>query len=35
MSGFAIGGKVMSSIVKCYDPNSNDAYNDIRNNIEG
>jgi hypothetical protein len=32
---FTIGGKAMSSIVRCYDPNGFDAYNDIRNNIDG
>lgn len=27
-------GKKLSTVVKCYDPNPNDAYNDIANNIE-
>jgi len=27
-------GRHLSEIVKCYDPNSNDAYNDIKNNLE-
>lgn len=27
-------GKLLSSVVKCYNPKSNDAYNDIKNNIE-
>ena len=27
-------GMKLSSIVKCYNPSPNDAYNDIRNNIE-
>lgn len=27
-------GRKLSSVVKCYNPNSNDAYNDIRNNLE-
>lgn len=27
-------GRKLSSIVKCYNPNSNNAYNDIRYNIE-
>jgi len=27
-------GNKLSSVVKCYDPNSYDAYNDIKNNIE-
>jgi len=27
-------GKKLSSVVKCYNPNSTDAYNDIKNNIE-
>ena len=27
-------GRLMSNVVKCYVPNSLDAYNDIRNNIE-
>ena len=28
------GKKNFSSVVKCYNPNSSDAYNDIRNNLE-
>jgi hypothetical protein len=27
-------GRKLSSVVKCYNPKSNDAYNDIKNNIE-
>lgn len=27
-------GTKLSSVIKCYDPNSYDAYNDIRNNLE-
>lgn len=27
-------GVKLSSIVKCYNPSPNDAYNDIRNNLE-
>ena len=27
-------GRKLSSVVKCYNPNSTDAYNDIKNNIE-
>ncbi len=27
-------GKLLSSVVKCYNPKSNDAYNDIKSNIE-
>ena len=27
-------GRKLSSVVKCYNPNSADAYNDIRNNLE-
>lgn len=27
-------GKKLSSVVKCYNPKSDDAYNDIKNNIE-
>jgi hypothetical protein len=27
-------GNKLSSLVRCYDPNSTDAYNDIKNNIE-
>lgn len=27
-------GRKLSSVVKCYDPSSYDAYNDIKNNIE-
>jgi hypothetical protein len=30
---FTIGGKSMSNIVKCYDPSSWDAYNDVTRNI--
>jgi hypothetical protein len=33
-SQILVGNRSMSSIVKCYNPSSNDAYNDIRNNIE-
>lgn len=31
---FKVGEKSLSSIVKCYNPDSNDAYNDIKNNLE-
>jgi hypothetical protein len=31
---FTINGTKMSSMVKCYNPKSTDAYNDIKNNIE-
>lgn len=31
---FTIDDKDMSSIVKCYDPNPADPYNDIKNNLE-
>jgi hypothetical protein len=31
---FTVKEALMSSIVKCYNPNSNDAYNDIKNNLE-
>lgn len=31
---FTIGGKYMSSIVHCYNPNSYDPYNDVKNNLE-
>lgn len=31
---FTINGAKMSSMVKCYNPKSTDAYNDIKNNIE-
>ena len=27
-------GRKLSSVVKCYNPKSNDAYNDIKSNIE-
>ena len=27
-------GSKLSSIIKCYNPNASDAYNDIRNNLE-
>ncbi len=31
---FTVGGKDMSSIVHCYNPNSNDPYNDVKENLE-
>jgi hypothetical protein len=31
---FKVGEKSLSSIVKCYNTDSNDAYNDIKNNLE-
>lgn len=31
---FTVGEKSLSSIVKCYNPDSDDAYNDIKNNLE-
>ncbi|MCX7876881.1 MAG: TIR domain-containing protein [Melioribacteraceae bacterium] len=31
---FSLDGKSLSSIVKCYNPSSTDAYNDIKNNLE-
>jgi len=31
---FTTNGKSLSSIVTCYNPNSYDAYNDIKNNLE-
>ncbi|MBL7086760.1 MAG: TIR domain-containing protein [Candidatus Cloacimonetes bacterium] len=31
---FTVDGKSLSSIVNCYNPDSNDAYNDIKNNLE-
>ncbi len=31
---FTINGKDMSSIVQCYNPNVNDPYKDIRDNLE-
>ena len=31
---FTINGVKMSSLVKCYNPKSTDAYNDIKSNIE-
>lgn len=30
---FTVNGKSLSSLVTCYDPNANDAYNDIAKNI--
>jgi MTH538 TIR-like domain (DUF1863) len=33
-NNFTIKGKNMSEIVKCYNPKSNDAYNDIKSNLE-
>lgn len=30
-----VGGKELSTLVRCYNPKSTDAYNDIRNNISG
>lgn len=37
-NGFTVGGKSLSSIVKCYDPGystSNNTYNHIKENIDG
>jgi hypothetical protein len=31
---FTVGDKNMSTLVKCYNPKSSDAYNDIKDNIE-
>ena len=31
---FTVGEKKLSNIVKCYNPDSSDAYNDIKNNLE-
>ncbi len=31
---FKVGEKSLSSIVKCYNPDSSDAYNDIKKNLE-
>lgn len=31
---FTINGKDMSNIVHCYNPNSNDPYNDVKENLE-
>ncbi|WP_421870154.1 TIR domain-containing protein [Marinoscillum sp.] len=31
---FKLGDESLSSIVKCYNPSSSDAYNDIKNNID-
>jgi hypothetical protein len=31
---FTVNGVKMSSLVKCYNPKSTDAYNDIKSNIE-
>ena len=31
---FTISGKAMSSLVHCYNPNSNDPYNDVKENLE-
>jgi len=31
---FTVGGKDMSSIVHCYNPNSSDSYNDVKENLE-
>jgi len=31
---FTVGEKSLSSIVKCYNPDSDDAYNDIKNNLK-
>jgi len=33
-SQFTVGGTNLSSIVRCYNPNSSDAYGDIKNNLE-
>ncbi len=32
---YNVNGKKLSSIVRCYNPNSSNAYNDIANNIDG
>ena len=32
-AGFTVGEKKLSELVKCYNPKSTDAYNDIKNNI--
>lgn len=31
---FTVNGKLLSTIVRCYNPSSYDAYNDIKNNLE-
>jgi hypothetical protein len=31
---FTVGGKGLSSVVKCYNPSATNTYNDIRDNIE-
>lgn len=31
---FTANGKYLSSIIHCYNPNSNDPYNDVKNNLE-
>lgn len=31
---FSVNGKNLSDIVKCYNPNPSDAYNDIKNHLE-
>ncbi len=31
---FTVNGRSLSSIVQCYNPNSYDAYGDIKNNLE-
>lgn len=31
---FTVNGKDLSSIVHCYNPNPNDPYNDVKNNLE-
>lgn len=31
---FTVGDKNLSAIVRCYNPNSSDAYGDIKNNLE-
>lgn len=32
---FTVDGKTLSTIAQCYNPNSYDTYNDIKNNLEG
>lgn len=32
---FTVGGKSLSSIIRCYNPGSHDAYGDIKRSLEG
>ena len=35
LSNLSVGSQSLSTMVPCYDPNSWDAYNDIKRNLQG